>query len=506
MSRPPAYQLLRADCGRGIPLANGSIHAVVTSPPYFALRSYEGVSPTDWPELAYAPMPGLPPVVVPAMRCCLGAEPDPAAFVGHLVAIFDDVRRVMHKQSCAWVNLGDSYATKPAGNTLPRDLQPRSDRFNPMGMAACLNQLACKTQKPTSGLLEKNLLGVPWRFALAMQGRGWYLRSAPPWVKPGNAMPESCQDRPTTAHESLFMFTKSADYYFDMESVRRGIALSTVERDRYSRIAREGTKGDLSNAAGVLSRATLGLGGEHRGPKYAVAHDHETPSNPAGRSLRTADLFLDSLDDLIAWHRDRLDHLTRARQSGGLVASDADDPAAVLVNPEAFRGSHYAVMPSRLAEILVRCSTSEAGVCVTCGAPWERVVERESLKPVDYGGKSVTEDPHHPYRRMNANQHARRILAGDLHRSPSFAPKTLGWRPTCSCPPGPTRAAVVLDPFVGSGTTLVAALALERDALGLDASADYLRMAARRLDRPHARPRAEPADDGPGPLFTLEAP
>jgi hypothetical protein len=180
------------------------------------------------------------------------------------------------------------------------------------------------------------------------------------------------------------------------------------------------------------------------------------------------------------------------------VASDADDPAAVLVNPEAFRGSHYAVMPRRLAEILVRCSTSEAGVCSQCGAPYERVVERGELKPLPTSGTYTSRTDSYADGPMDrGGNHQRRAGSQMCYRERIH----LGWRPTCSCPPGPTRPAVVLDPFVGSGTTLVAANALERDALGLDASADYLRMAARRLDRPHARPLAEPADDGPGPLF-----
>jgi DNA modification methylase len=475
MSHSPVYQLIRADCGRGIPLADGSIHAVVTSPPYYALRSYAGVAPTDWPEISYAPLPGLPPVVVPAMTCCLGAEPDPAAFVGHLVKVFDNVKRVLHKSGVAWVNLGDSYNSAASNQ-------------NGCGLDGAIrggNRQMGRNTRTVSALESKQLFGVPWRFALAMQARGWYLRSAPPWVKPGNAMPEPVADRPTTAHESLFMFTKSSNYHFDMESVRR----KTLTEPH----ARQGRNNpDVSD--GPLKRSRVD---GRSASQYAPEDQDRVWGSENGRSLRTADLFLESLDDLIAWHRDRIDHLTRTRQSGGLVASDADDPAAVLVNPEAFRGSHYAVMPRRLAEILVRCSTSERGVC-QCGAPWERVVEL---------GEKVASGPnklaHKPRSGSGSNHLCRQDAPPDEYGDlPRYQRTFLGWRPTCSCPPGPTRPAVVLDPFVGSGTTLVAANALERDALGLDASADYLRMAARRLDRPHARPLAEPADDGPGPLFS----
>jgi hypothetical protein len=464
----PAYQLVQADCGKGIPLADNSVHTCITSPPYWQLRSYQGVEPTNWPSIIFRPLPEMEPVEVPVMRCCLGLEDTLMAYVAHLVHVARDLKRVLHKSATFWCNLGDGYNSYNGNRGASTSFQSSSE--------VALPDLPGGYGLTAKGLGSKQLLMVPARVALAFQADGWILRSAPPWVKPGNAMPESCQDRPTTAHESLFMFTKSPDYYFDMESVRRGVAPSTVERDRYTRITvKAGTVDD----------------------PYACQHDHETICNPSGRSLRTADVFLDSLDDLIAYHADRASELRQARDRGGLVASDADDPAAVLVNPEAFRGSHYAVMPRRLAEILVRCSTSERGVC-QCGAPWERVVEL---------GEKVASGPnklaHKPRSGSGSNHLCRQDAPPDEYGDlPRYQRTFLGWRPTCSCPPGPTRPAVVLDPFVGSGTTLVAANALERDALGLDASADYLRMAARRLDRPHARPLAEPADDGPGPLFS----
>jgi hypothetical protein len=142
----------------------------------------------------------------------------------------------------------------------------------------------------------------------------------------------------------------------------------------------------------------------------------------------------------------------------------------------------------------VKCSTSEAGVC-QCGAPWERVVEREP-------GFQARRD----YAQGTRGRRSGAALDSD-YRGVGYTRSThLGWRPTCSCPPGPTVPARVLDPFNGSATTGVVALALGRDYVGIDLSDNYLAMSRRRLDRPHARPLAEAADDAPGPLFTLEAP
>jgi len=164
-----------------------SVQTCVTSPPYWGLRDY-GDGGQAWPEVEFAPMPGLPlmrlePFMVePADLCveaqtvALGLEPDPWAYVAHLVEVFRHVRRVLRDDGTLWLNLGDSYH-------------------------------------------DKQVQGIPWRVAFALQADGWILRSDIIWHKT-NPMPESVTDRPTRAHEYLFLMSKGPRYYYDHEAIK----------------------------------------------------------------------------------------------------------------------------------------------------------------------------------------------------------------------------------------------------------------------------------------------
>lgn len=152
----------------------------VTSPPYWGLRDYD-------------------------IEGQVGAEKDVADYVKHLVEVFREVRRVLTEDGTFWLNLGDSYTS---GNRTWRD----TDKKNPAR--------AMTYRPPTpKGLKPKDLIGVPWRLALALQEDGWYLRADNIWYKP-NCQPESVKDRPTRAHEYLFLFSKSERYYYDADSIR----------------------------------------------------------------------------------------------------------------------------------------------------------------------------------------------------------------------------------------------------------------------------------------------
>lgn len=181
-----------------------SVQCIVTSPPYFGLRDY-GLPPTDWPAVEYAPMAGLEPITIPAMSCCLGLEPTPVAYIGHLVYVWRLLHRVLRADGVCWLNLGDSYAgsggMEPYRRTSSGKLMPQQ------GPALA------------AGLAQKQLIGIPWRVAFALQADGWYLRSDVIWNKP-NAMPESVQDRPTKAHEYIFLLAKQERYFYDMNAIR----------------------------------------------------------------------------------------------------------------------------------------------------------------------------------------------------------------------------------------------------------------------------------------------
>lgn len=152
----------------------------ITSPPYWGLRDY-----------------GIPGQI--------GAEAQPADFIQQLVGVFDEVRRVLTEDGSLWLNIGDSYTS---GNRAYR----APDKKNPV------RAMAYRAPTP-EGLKPKDLIGIPWRLAFALQESGWYLRSDIIWEKP-NCMPESVKDRPTRAHEYLFLFSKSLKYYYNGANIR----------------------------------------------------------------------------------------------------------------------------------------------------------------------------------------------------------------------------------------------------------------------------------------------
>ena len=173
-------------------MERASSRCCVTSPPYWGLRDY-----------GYSEQ--------------VGAEPDVDSYVEKLVRIFREVRRVLSDDGTLWVNLGDSYTS---GGRAWRD----DDKKNPAR--------AMSYRPPTpDGLKAKDLVGIPWRVAFALQSDGWYLRSDIVWYKP-NCQPESVKDRPTRAHEYVFLFSKSERYYYDHRSVMEQANGGTEKRNK----------------------------------------------------------------------------------------------------------------------------------------------------------------------------------------------------------------------------------------------------------------------------------
>ena len=166
-------------------LPEQSVHCCVTSPPYFGLRDY-------------------------GMDEQIGLEPTPEQFVAELVAVFREVRRVLRDDGTLWLNLGDSYnaynANRGASTSISDGTAGRNHPQHRQGLT-------------TSTLKNKDLIGIPWRVAFALQADGWYLRQDIIWHKP-NPMPESVTDRCTKAHEYVFLLSKSARYYYNADSIK----------------------------------------------------------------------------------------------------------------------------------------------------------------------------------------------------------------------------------------------------------------------------------------------
>jgi DNA modification methylase len=284
---------------RDLPLADASVQCVVTSPPYWGLRDY-GLAPSVWgadeacahvwgeeryrtsqPDRGNSgglsnPQPrgeqsaaaargfdvstGAFCTRCPAWRGVLGLEPTPELYVQHLVQCFREVRRVLRADGTVWLNLGDSYFATGRG---PSDLAP--DRGFHTGVTRENFPLNGNYRHAT--LKQKDLVGIPWRVAFALQQDGWYLRADVIWAKP-NPMPESVTDRPTKAHEYLFLLAKQERYFYDAEAVRESATCSSrpetsADHDGLKRDATQAffnSKGSGGNRGGTLgwNRPELG--------------------------------------------------------------------------------------------------------------------------------------------------------------------------------------------------------------------------------------------------------
>jgi len=218
-----------------IPLAAKSVHTIVTSPPYYGLRDYgtakwEGGNPNcdhnpqkpDGGDRSDRTLPlGRGGVYHTVCGKCgairideqIGLEQTPDAYVANLVAVFRECKRILRDDGTLWVNIGDSYATSPAGNKTPSGFSQTGGKRE--GKLSEYNTQV----KGWGDAKQKDLIGIPWMLAFALRADGWYLRQDIIWAKP-NPMPESVKDRCTKSHEYIFLLSKSAKYYYDNEAVK----------------------------------------------------------------------------------------------------------------------------------------------------------------------------------------------------------------------------------------------------------------------------------------------
>ena len=388
--------LLKADARR-IPLRDETVQCVVTSPPYWGLRDY-GLPPSVWGGDANCEHEWQP-----EWFGCLGLEPTPELYVRHIVEVFREVRRVLRKDGTLWLNLGDSYAGSwgnYGGQGGPNGQRPKAtERFN---RPAYADNDRRPPQTASHGFLKsKDLIGIPWRVAFALQEDGWWLRSDIIWAKP-NPMPESVTDRPTRSHEYLFLLTKSARYYYDAEAIREPSVYPEDDR-----------KGRAKTFHKFSADPRMISGMRPRKPDKQRGHAN-----------------------------DRWDAMTKQEQ----CSLGRNKRSVWRIATQPYSGAHFATFPEKLVEPCILAGTSEKGCCPECGSPWERVVEA-SGGLVSGGTKKSTLG--------SSNGRLTNIL------------ETKGWRPTCDHKEEPNPC-VVLDPFVGSGTTVRVAKKLNRTGIGID--------------------------------------
>ena len=278
-------------------LEDGSVHCCVTSPPYWGLRAYKGDD-------------GM-----------IGLEPTFDGHLDNLVAVFREVRRVLRDDGTLWLNYGDAYVAARGGTHMPAEtLAGGVGGYTEDGERTNRNRYdgySPRRDAHRMGFKHKDLMMMPARVAMALQADGWWLRSEIVWHKP-NPRPESMKDRPTSAHEKLFLLTPGVRYFYDSEAVR----VPAIHAGRV--VSYDGTQKNTDHE----NRTYFGKGG---------ARDVTVGSHANLRNVWS-----------IATSR--------------------------------FRDAHFATFPPALVEPCIRAGTSERGACVECGAPWRRVVARGELR------------------------------------------------------------------------------------------------------------------------------
>jgi len=374
-------------------LEDKSCHCCVTSPPFYGLRDYQtgtwvggdencshireskkgNVDATTGHKNFYE-IGGICDAIykTKCKRCGairqdkqVGLEETPDQYIEKMVEIFREVHRVLRDDGTLWLNLGDSYGD------------------------------------------AKQLSGIPWRVAFALQADGWILRQDIIWHKP-NPMPEPVKDRCTKSHEYIFLLSKTKNYFFDSVAIEEP-AQNWGTRDR--------SKGKYTSGDVPI------LGGKHGGLKGK--EDEENPQ----RNKRSV------------WS----------------------------VCPKPFKQAHFAVFPDKLIEPCILAGTSEYGCCQKCGSPWTREVEseRKATRP------NLTSKVEGLPSEVVGNRDPKRHVT---------TTKTVGWNPSCSCG-AEMIPCTVLDPFVGSGTTLAVASTLHREGIGIELNPDYAAIANRRIQK-----------------------
>jgi hypothetical protein len=228
----PEIRILTGDCRQVLrTLPAVSVHCCVTSPPYFGLRDYGHGGQ-------------------------IGLEQTPNEYVDELVFVFREVRRVLRDDGTLWLNLGDSYAS---GNRATY----RSGASDNKGQTVQNDQ---PRPRDPPGIKPKDLLGIPWRVAFALQADGWYLRQDIIWSKP-NPMPESVRDRCTKAHEYVFLLSKSERYFYDAAAISEPVTPSTISRLAQDVEAQAGSDRVPGKTNGAMKAKGPRFGGNNTRPE-----------------------------------------------------------------------------------------------------------------------------------------------------------------------------------------------------------------------------------------------
>ncbi len=390
-------------------IPDGAVHCCVTSPPYWGLRDY-GVDGQ------------------------IGLEKTPEEFIGRMVEVFREVRRVLREDGTLWLNLGDSYF---GGDGRNRNGMPESGVGAGKSKPGAGGDLGIRNigTRPTrlEGYKPKSLCMMPWRVALALQADGWWLRSVICWAKK-SPMPESVTDRPTSSWEPIFLLAKSERYFYDAEAVK-----------------------EASEQPGRVRSDPVG------GVSWEERNQHDKGGVVSGATTR---------NQRNVWH----------------------------LGPEPYKEAHFATFPTEIPRRAIKAGTSEKGCCAACGAPWGRVVEKS--------GGTIGKGDWRQGAKLDRGMCGVGTMPSETNPGVNFDTyrvRTIGWQPGCTCG-AEVVPCLVLDPFLGSGTTVAVAREMGRHGVGCELNPQYAALARERIGKAE-RPstfRSEKAIDSP--MFTEAQP
>ncbi len=461
-----------------IPLRSNSVHCVITSPPFWALRTYQtppqlwGGDPNCDHDLVETQIPGgsgdgesrrrdrkawrkRGERQPGTCRKCggwigeLGLEENPDCFgwtrrvkpcgqcyICHILQVFREVRRVLRKEGTLWLNISDSFSgsgSGPGAETCTLSGGPPRSKTQE-GV-----QYFNRSQAAPPGLKPKDLCMIPARVALALEYDGWYLRSEIIWHKP-NCLPEAAQDRPSRDHESIFLFSKRRrPYFYDEEAIKEPASPETHARYARSRNPNLKITGEYVRSAKKWVQDIL----EGRAPGV----NPKAAANEPGSRQNSS--FSNSVKDIPENRKKR---------------------TVWTVPTEAYSGPHFATFPQRLIVPMILAGTSEQGCCPLCKAPLVRILEPIPEYARHLGKAYFGHDP-----KQDAFQGMLRRQKNNNFMSHGVALyRTVGWRRTCKCPSSDREPCLILDPFCGTATVGRVALIHNRKFVGLDLKREYL--------------------------------
>jgi DNA modification methylase len=415
-------------------LPDESIDCCITSPPYYGLRDYGTAS---WeggdeecehtiPETEKDPKnPNAGSHIsrfnkTECYKCGakridqqLGLEKTPEEYVAKMVEVFREVRRVLKREGTVWCNLGDSYATHASGG------KGYAHNFR---VAEIAEKEGIDQPKPTAksiGLKEKDLIGIPWRVAFALQADGWYLRSDIIWNKP-NPMPESVTDRPTKSFEHIFLLAKSPKYFYDAESIKEP---ATGFDGRKDTMYHGGPKDMAGDKHERWKRKNDGTDYGGNGTGFQNHSGYNNLENPYVRNKRDV------------W----------------------------TISTKPFSEAHFATFPEDLVVPMIKAGVPEF-VCKKCDKGREPILEN-------------TQKQHSIGATSGQYWKVRDFTGDNTVRNMSVKVGLTD----CGCAAG-FEPGIVLDIFMGAGTTALVAKKLRRSWLGIELNEDYCKMARNRID------------------------